>query len=54
MWFFYFLPMLFVIVFLIANRGRHQGKASQRAMRFAFALVVVTGAAGFAAYEFVR
>jgi hypothetical protein len=53
-WFFYFLPMLFVIVFLIANRGRHQGKASPRPMMFAFALLVVTGAAGFAAFEFLR
>jgi hypothetical protein len=34
--------------------GRHQGKASPRAMMLAFALMVVTGAAGFAAYEFMR
>jgi len=54
MWFFYFLPMLVVIGFIIANRGRRQGKASARSMAIAFALIIVTGAAGIAAFEFIR
>jgi hypothetical protein len=54
MWFFYFLPILIVIPFLIANRGRGQAKVGPRAIIFGLALVVAVGAAGFAAIELVR
>jgi hypothetical protein len=54
MWFFYFLPILIVIPFLIANRGRAQDKVGPRPIIFGLALVVAVAAAGFAAIELVR
>lgn len=54
MWFFYLLPMLVAIGFIIANRGRRGAKASTRSMTIAFALLVATGAAGIAAFELIR
>jgi hypothetical protein len=54
MWFFYFLPILIVIPFLIANRGRTEGKVGPRPIIFGLALVVAVAAAGFAAIELVR
>ena len=55
MWFFYFLPILIVIPFLIANNRRLGGaKAGPRSIIFGLALVVAVAAAGFAAIELVR
>ncbi len=54
MWFLYFLPILIVIPFLIANRGRAEGKVGPRPINFCLALVVAVTAAGFAAIELVR
>jgi hypothetical protein len=54
MWFLYFLPILIVIPFLIANRNRGGAKAGPRSIIFGLALVVAVAAAGFAAIELVR
>jgi len=54
MWFLYCLPILIVIPFLIANRGRREGKASPRSIMFGFGLIFAVAAAGFAALELVR
>jgi len=54
MWFFYFLPILIMIPFLIANRGRAESKVGPRPVIFGLALVVAVAAAGFAAIELVR
>jgi hypothetical protein len=54
MWFLYFLPILIVIPFIIANRNRGGGKASPRLLVPGLALVIAVGAAGFAAVELMR
>ena len=54
MWFLYFLPILIVIPFLIANRARAEGKVGPRPIMFSLALVVAVAAAGFAAIELLR
>ena len=55
MWFFYFLPILIVIPFIIANNRRRGGvKASSHSLVLGLALIVAMGAAGFAAVELIR
>ena len=54
MWFLYFLPILIVIPFLIANRDRTEGNVGPRPIIFGLALVVAVAAAGFAAIELLR
>jgi hypothetical protein len=54
MWSFYFLPILIVIPFLVANRSRAEGKVGPRPIIFGLALVVAVAAAGFATIELVR
>ena len=54
MWFLYFLPILIVIPFIIANRNGGGGKASPRSLVMGMALIVAMGAAGFAAVELMR
>lgn len=52
--FLYLLPILMVIPFLIANRGRGEVKVGPRPIILGLALIVAVAAAGFAAIELVR
>jgi len=54
MWFLYFLPILIVIPFLIANRNRQPGSVTPRGAILALAAVLVSCVGAFVAFELVR